>query len=496
MKKWSFLLLAALAAVTFMVGCQDPGYLTAADLNGYVQKNDCMKCHASTGATFNLTGAKATYEESGHAKGIRWADASIPESAAELSLGESSAGCSKCHTSEGFQSWLTAPAAYTYSAFYTYKNYAAEARNSIVPADPTFNNCFTCHDPHSTENFSLRSEKTVAMHMGMGTSTTSVYTFNGGAGNLCANCHQDRDSVGKLDYMFGMDIISTTDGTSSTATETNVTFTTTPHYSIQADFLMGINSAMKSSVITKGYDPLTTGDTMAAGPHYGPYGTCVECHVSDGDHTNYLTAIDAAGNRTDRVAVCLTCHTAGTVYVDTYGAPAFDATKKTFAAAMVHKTASSTDATYYTTLFANIDTAKIALLNYFGKTANFYTGATGTTPGVLGTQIAPITTVANYESGTKADYTYSAGTASIPADRWMVEWRFNAGRNATGGTNKVYMSLKQAQAFWNLEVFAYDKSGGMHNPVYAAQLLYDAIELVKADAIGTSIPTNPWTTRP
>ena len=74
---------------------------------------------------------------------------------------------------------------------------------------------------------------------------------------------------------------------------------------------------------------------------------------------------------------------------------------------------------------------------------------------------------------------FSAGASIV----WNKDW--------STSTANLYLTAAQAQAYYNFMLFNEDRSEGVHNPKYAAQLLYDAIHLIPA----LSQPTN-WSSRP
>lgn len=76
-----------------------------------------------------------------------------------------SGSCSRCHTNEGFQTY---------------------AQTGVSPelTESSPIGCFTCHAPHSNGDFTLRAEGPTTLLAGG--------TFDQGASNLCAECHQAR----------------------------------------------------------------------------------------------------------------------------------------------------------------------------------------------------------------------------------------------------------------------------------------------------------------
>jgi hypothetical protein len=114
--------------------------------------DSCASCHGST-PKYGVLNAQASYAESGHA-----------------TLGNAfyanGNGCQQCHTNEGFIEYVQTGKVEGYVA---------------APSQP---GCFTCHDPHDTGDFRLRTTQAVVL--------TNGEIFNQGDGNLCASCHQSR----------------------------------------------------------------------------------------------------------------------------------------------------------------------------------------------------------------------------------------------------------------------------------------------------------------
>ena len=135
-------------------------------------------------------------------------------------------------------------------------------------ADPTHQDCRTCHQIHTTftgADWALETDAPVSF-------VVSGLTFDGGAGNLCANCHQARR------YIEGF--VDTTDATKYTSTTSR--FNT--HLSVQGDILMG----------SAGF-----GVEGKPGAHYAMVeNTCVGCHM--GETANHLFE--------PQLAACQECH--------------------------------------------------------------------------------------------------------------------------------------------------------------------------------------------
>jgi hypothetical protein len=223
---------------------------------------DCMSCHGSSNPKYPILGAKLGYEASVHATGgnSRYSNAT---------------GCQRCHTNEGFVEYVDKgmdPVAYA--------AYAASPNVFInYPSQP---GCFTCHDPHTTGDMSLRTVKKVTLANGQ--------VFDGGKGNLCASCHQSRTDIMKV---------------MPTVTAKSLNANWGAHHGPQADIIAG----------TGGYE--------YPGKKYSAHSmmvkdTCVSCHMSQpdgrygwspkvGGHSfNMIGKVHEA--EVVNLTVCVTCH--------------------------------------------------------------------------------------------------------------------------------------------------------------------------------------------
>jgi hypothetical protein len=160
--------------------------------------------------------------------------------------------CAGCHGTEGAKARI--------NAGLSPHDPSVEGVVNVSPFD-----CRTCHNIHMTytkEDFALTGgEQPVKMEYSDG-------TYDGGAGNLCANCHQIRNP--KPEVVGGnVEITSSRFGT---------------HYGVQAQMLLGEGGLG------------LTGDPS---PHYkGVDDTCVACHM--GAEFNHTYEPD--------VARCQECH--------------------------------------------------------------------------------------------------------------------------------------------------------------------------------------------
>lgn len=147
-------------ALFFIFGCEgDQG------LAGPEGTASCVECHSDDTRIVAIAGQWAN---STHATGGNFE--------------RNSSSCSRCHTSEGFVSYL-------------------ETGEGGSPENPSAIGCFTCHQPHTNHNFDLRISDAVVLDEGGG-------TYDKGASNLCANCHQSRVASPAIPESGTIDITS------------------------------------------------------------------------------------------------------------------------------------------------------------------------------------------------------------------------------------------------------------------------------------------------
>jgi hypothetical protein len=131
--------------------------------------------------------------------------------------------------------------------------------------NPTRQDCRTCHQIHTTyteADWALETTDPVALFAVEGS------TFDGGMGNLCANCHQPRRAFPAAEN--GM--------------ITGISSHWGPHHGPQSAMLLGVAGAGVEGSPSSHY-------TMVEN-------TCVGCHLGEGD--NHSFAPD--------VAICQACH--------------------------------------------------------------------------------------------------------------------------------------------------------------------------------------------
>lgn len=151
---WTVLLCALLLVA---LGCERKVTNTIVQGSTFTGADACMKCHNDeTGA---LLQAEGEWANSIHASGDN----------VDYTNRGGGSDCTRCHDQQGFILWV----------------------DSGVVKGPYDNvsaiGCFTCHDPHSRGNMSLRIESAYTL--------ANAVVFDHGEANLCAECHHSRTDV-------------------------------------------------------------------------------------------------------------------------------------------------------------------------------------------------------------------------------------------------------------------------------------------------------------
>ncbi|MFT3892903.1 MAG: hypothetical protein QM730_14820 [Anaerolineales bacterium] len=205
----------------------------------------CTQCHNDTAL---ISSKRASWQESLHGSGTAF----IEEGGNQT--------CAFCHSGATFSASVAA-----------HQNFTQVESGD---ANPTHQDCRTCHQIHTTyteADWALETTDPVAF-------VVSGLTYDGGAGNLCANCHQARRYLANFK--------DKTDATKYTSTSPRFN----PHLSVQGDILMG----------SGGF-----GVEGKPGSHYAMVkDTCVGCHM--GDSRNHRMEA--------QITTCQTCHADATSY--------------------------------------------------------------------------------------------------------------------------------------------------------------------------------------
>jgi hypothetical protein len=254
-KKKMLVLLGALVVVTVLIAaCQGPqgeqgppgpeGPAGPAGPSGEpaaAADLACTECHNDTSL---ISGKKASWQESLHGSGTAFLEEGGNQN------------CAFCHSGSTFSTSVAAGVSF----------------NEVESGDanPTHQDCRTCHQIHTTytsADWALETDAPV-------TQVVSGLTFDGGAGNLCANCHQARR------YMA--DFVDKTDATKFTSTSPRFN----PHLSVQGDILLGSGGE---------------GVEGKPGSHYAMVeDTCVGCHMGGGETANHRME--------PQITKCQECH--------------------------------------------------------------------------------------------------------------------------------------------------------------------------------------------
>ncbi|HKJ27954.1 MAG TPA: cytochrome c3 family protein [Anaerolineales bacterium] len=205
--------------------------MSAADLS-------CTECHNDTAL---ITGKKVPWEASVHGSGT----------AAAYAGGRG--GCAACHSGAAFSQMVA--------------DGATPDTWEGSTADVTHQDCRTCHQIHTSytgDDWALETNAAVALY------AFEDATFDGGQGNLCANCHQPRRAIDAADADGNIEVTSTHWG---------------PHHGPQTAMLLGMGGAGEVD--------------GSASAHYSLVeDTCVACHLGENDNHTFLPTVGA----------CQDCH--------------------------------------------------------------------------------------------------------------------------------------------------------------------------------------------
>jgi hypothetical protein len=133
--------------------------------------------------------------------------------------------------------------------------------------DPTRQDCRACHEIHTSytaADWALATTDPVTLY------AFEDVTFDGGEGNLCANCHQPRRQIAEADADGNVEVTSTHWG---------------PHHGPQSAMLLGVSGA---------------GDVEGSPSAHATMveDTCVACHLGETDSHTFEPEVEA----------CQECH--------------------------------------------------------------------------------------------------------------------------------------------------------------------------------------------
>jgi len=414
----------------------------------------CMSCHGDGASGEALRAAEQQYAESGHKLGFRTPlppqsgqpaptgpGAGVPvqyqnmmNEATQDSSGShpESVGCQGCHTEQGFRQRLE-----------TGKPNGLATVNNPVPIQ-----CFTCHLPHTNGDFRLVTTAPVASVTK--TKGADGRTYDGGKGNLCAMCH-------RLTLSMPDGFHKQWDGKGKNDTVT-ASITVFGHQPMEADFMLGQGEWPFDS----NYDGTGKPLEYAVSPHYAAVkDTCVGCHMKAPGPTNGMAGhtFFLSNYRVDVTTECVACHGADNFRpASRQGGVRFRDARIESAYKLVDYDGDGTASQ----LLVEIEGMRNTLANYFLAPGNF-PKPDGSTP------ISPLRKLAH------PDPPGTLKPEPLTSYLYYSDYRTN-----TQGT--IAFTPAQAESFYNLRMFLFDMSNGIHNPRFAAQVLYDSIQNLNVNA--------------
>jgi hypothetical protein len=197
----------------------------------------CTECH-NDGT--QLTGKATAWSESLHGSG-------------EAYVRGTSASCAGCHSGGAFSAMVAA-------------GLTPDAVEEGDP-NPTRQDCRACHQVHTSftsEDWALETTDPVTFY------AFEDVTFDGGEGNLCANCHQPRRQIAEADADGNVEVTSTHWG---------------PHHGGQGAMLLGIAGAGEVEGSPSAHATMVED-------------TCVACHLGETDSHTFEPEVEA----------CQECH--------------------------------------------------------------------------------------------------------------------------------------------------------------------------------------------
>jgi len=217
-----------------------------------VQVTDCMACHNDTTL---ITGKHFAMEETLHGSGT----------AAAYAGGRGS--CTACHSGASFSAMVA----------------AGQKPNEFTDViDVTRQDCRACHQVHTgyTEaDWALETTAPVNLY------AFGELMFDGGKGNLCANCHQPRRQIAAADPNDNIRVTSTHWG---------------PHHGPQSAMLLGTGGAGDVAGVPSFHYRLVRDTCVAC--HIGPdmvhtfeavSSVCDECHTPEDDLDIAMASVQA-----------------------------------------------------------------------------------------------------------------------------------------------------------------------------------------------------------
>ncbi len=365
----------------------------------------------------------------------------------ELAIDEGdSASCSRCHTGQGFLTWLP--------------QLVAGDPGDIVDPDPgTEENeaiywtadtvqpqtCVTCHDPHNIGTTTGTGTDATVRIFGDTPVLPAGFVATGmGNGALCITCHNSRRGL----YNDAVaDSIPFEDGRA-------------PHGSSQGDIVMGQNAFFVSVGVR--------------GAHSLIEDTCVKCHMEETPPPELLSYNQGGANHTffASIDICSNCHTS----VD---GESLQAATESEVDALIDETESAiTDL-----MNAQLASTPVTLWNSSTPPAQLITIPLGSTVSVdnfgssRGRQAMDVTV--GVETFSVQLRRVTIGDAGVP---------FDSANNLFSNYNEGVVILK---AGWNILLVENDGSFGVHNPSFSNGVLGSSRTVVLTTDFSTLTPVAP-----
>lgn len=399
--------------------------------NAAAGTDTCMTCHGDgTELNEKIQNARDSWLTSTHAKGMTAAllDSTGAVIGSEQEGADSyyanGGGCQVCHTKEGFNRKVAGK----------YADGTYDESTDFIK-HPSSLTCFTCHKPHTNGNFDLVVPPTKAVTLLSG----AVYDKE--KGSVCASCHMARTPNGD-GAQYALDAVKGGSLSSHWGA----------HHGPQADLLLGKGGAQY------------TGKTYGNGMHKSLTGAnCITCHMPypdarfggsanlSGHSFNVVGTVHGAEKA--NVTGCVTCHDSASL------------TAANVATTNGHLRAND----------AYFKTSKGSA--HYDKINKLLTALVDPTKpdgdGLLQSayQLASV-------AGPTKKIGFSADGRGMPETFSKI-----SDAAATADSAKV----RFAKALYNYKFVLEDKSFGVHNDVYASQLLWDSCDDLISLGATTSI---------
>jgi len=330
-------------------------------------------------------------------------------------------GCQVCHTREGFLKDIN-------------DEYASdEEKNADVIKNPSQMNCFTCHTPHDKSNFDLTIADGTKIDLESGDS------YEKSKGSLCANCHMSRSSDANASALSA----------ASGGIKTYMSYWG-PHHGPQADLLLGVGGAEYDGMTYQNSKHTTIDDA-----------NCITCHMTYPDG-RYSLSPNVGGHSFNAVGIV-------------HGAPKGNVAGCNLAGCHDDSALSSASVGGYGALAAD------GFLK--GGDAYFKTGGNTQPASQMNDALKLLADPDDDCNGLLQEAFQLDSVGGVAnAIKWSSDGRcnhdgFRMNVDADDSATATSDNARFFMAFWNYKfIYIEDKSFGVHNSMYALQLLYDSCE--------------------